>query len=88
MSFRKQKPEGELIYKRVPVVMTPKEIYQTIKEKPYRDGEALITAYGDAIRDQSFNEVIAFVTELQNDGINFPDGFKHKLGLLKNRLKQ
>jgi hypothetical protein len=49
MSFRKQKPEGELIYKRVPVpvVMTPKEIYQTIKEKPYRDGEALITAYAE-----------------------------------------
>jgi hypothetical protein len=25
--------------------LTPKEIYQTIKEKPYRDGEALILDY-------------------------------------------
>jgi hypothetical protein len=67
--------------------MTPKEIYTLIKERPYRDGEALISDFGRSVRYAAFEEVILFITEMENDGVSFPNDIKHKLRKLKKRME-
>jgi hypothetical protein len=54
-------------------VLTPKEIYQSIKEKPYRDGEALIIEYAKSMCIAFFkweNEHISCCPKLTEDFAN------------------